>query len=137
MCDPLAKLELPRLVDGFVNCVSVHRGESFLKTKELSYFVNHKSNCFSEGIAFFGQRSHNLAMTPEQSRAARGLLDWTQGELAKKSGVSDVTIRNFERGKTALQPASLQVIRTALEAAGVIFIDQNGHGPGVRLRDRA
>ncbi|WP_200957794.1 helix-turn-helix domain-containing protein [Mesorhizobium sp. Root157] len=75
-------------------------------------------------------------MTPEQCRAARALKDWTQSDLAKASGVSDLTIRNFERSKTTLQPATLQVLRTALEAAGVLFIDSNGNGPGVRLRDR-
>jgi hypothetical protein len=32
---------------------------------------------------------------------------------------------------------NLRLMRQALEAAGVLFIDQNGHGPGVRLRDRA
>ncbi|MEI8445041.1 MULTISPECIES: helix-turn-helix domain-containing protein [unclassified Mesorhizobium] len=68
-------------------------------------------------------------MTPAQCRAARGLLDWTQGDLARSSSVSDVTIRNFERGKTALQPASLRVIQLALEAAGVEFIN----GTGVKL----
>ncbi|KQZ99769.1 hypothetical protein ASD64_14715 [Mesorhizobium sp. Root157] len=77
-----------------------------------------------------------MAMTPEQCRAARALKDWTQSDLAKASGVSDLTIRNFERSKTTLQPATLQVLRTALEAAGVLFIDSNGNGPGVRLRDR-
>ena len=75
-------------------------------------------------------------MTPAQCRAARGLLDWTQGDLAKASSVSDVTIRNYERGKK-IQPASAQVIKHALSEAGIIFIDQNGNGPGVRLRDRS
>ena len=73
-------------------------------------------------------------MTPAQCRAARGLMNWTQGFLAKASGVSDVTIRNFENEKTRLQPASVQVIRSALENAGVIFVAENGEGPGVRLR---
>lgn len=58
------------------------------------------------------------------------MKNWTQGDLAKASGVSDVTIRNFENGKTSLQPASLQVIRAALEAAGIEFIN----GTGVKLR---
>lgn len=71
-------------------------------------------------------------MTPEQCRAGRALKDWKQAELAKAAGVSELTIRNFEKGKTNLQPASLQVIRTALEAAGIQFIapgdDPQGHG---------
>lgn len=72
----------------------------------------------------------HLRMTPTQCRAARAMKNWTQGDLAKASGVSDVTIRNFENGKTSLQPASLQVIRAALEAAGIEFIN----GTGVKLR---
>lgn len=71
-------------------------------------------------------------MTPAQCRAARGLLKWTQDDLAEKAGVSVVTVRNFENEKSAPQRASLDVIRRALEAAGVEFI--NGDAPGVRLR---
>jgi transcriptional regulator with XRE-family HTH domain len=75
-------------------------------------------------------------MTPSQCRAARALKNWTQGELAKASGVSDVTIRNFENGKTALQPASLQVIRAALEQVGITFLagGDPAIGEGVSLR---
>ncbi len=72
-------------------------------------------------------------MTPAQCRAARGLLDFKQDELARAAGVSVVTVRNFERGKSTLQRASLEVIRRALQAAGVEFIPENGGGAGVRL----
>jgi transcriptional regulator with XRE-family HTH domain len=73
-------------------------------------------------------------MTPAQCRAARGLLRWTQPDLAKASGVSDVTVRKFENEQATPQRASLQVMRQAIEAAGVIFVAENGEGPGVRLR---
>lgn len=73
-------------------------------------------------------------MTPAQCRAARGLLSWNQDELAKAARVSVVTVRNFENEKSTPQRASLEVIRSALEAAGVDFIAENGGGPGVRLR---
>jgi transcriptional regulator with XRE-family HTH domain len=73
-------------------------------------------------------------MTPAQCRAARGLLRWTQPDLAKASGVSDVTVRKFENEQATPQRASLQVMRQAIEAAGVIFVEENGEGPGVRLR---
>jgi transcriptional regulator with XRE-family HTH domain len=76
-------------------------------------------------------------MTPAQCRAARGLLDWNQDDLAREASVSVVTIRNFERGKSSPQRASLEVIRRALEAAGVEFIPENGSGAGVRLRKDA
>ena len=73
-------------------------------------------------------------MTPAQCRAARGLIRWTQPDLAKAAGVSDVTVRKFENDQASPQRASLDVIRRALEGAGVIFIEENGEGPGVRLR---
>jgi transcriptional regulator with XRE-family HTH domain len=74
-------------------------------------------------------------MTPAQCRAARGLLLWSQPELAERSRVSVRAIQNLERGHTDAFPATLLALRTAFEGAGVIFIESNGDGPGVRLRE--
>jgi len=73
-------------------------------------------------------------MTPAQSRAARALIDWSQDRLAEQSGVSVTAIRNFERGATTPVRNNLAALCTALEAAGIEFIAENGGGPGVRLR---
>ena len=70
-------------------------------------------------------------MTPDQSRAARGLLDWSQAELAARSNLSESTVRDFEKGRRVPSINNLAAIRRALEAAGVEFID--GNQPGVRL----
>jgi len=70
-------------------------------------------------------------MTPDQSRAARGLLDWSQAELAVRSNLSESTVRDFEKGRRVPSINNLAAIRRALEAAGVEFID--GKQPGVRL----
>jgi predicted transcriptional regulator len=75
-------------------------------------------------------------MTPAQCRAARGLLDWTQQELAHRAGVGIVTVRQVEAGTTEPRRATIDVIQRALTTAGVQFIDENGGGPGVRLRKR-
>jgi len=75
-------------------------------------------------------------ITSSQCRAARGLLDWTQQELADRARVGIVTVRQFEGGLNEPRRATLEVIRRALEAAGVEFIQENGGGPGVRLRKR-
>jgi predicted transcriptional regulator len=75
-------------------------------------------------------------ITPEQCRAGRGLLDWSQQELAKRAEVGVVTIRQVEAGMTEPRKATLTVIRQAFENAGIDFIDENGGGPGVRLRKR-
>ncbi len=73
-------------------------------------------------------------ITASQCRAARALLDWSQQHLAGQSRVGIVTIRQLEAGAHEPRPATLQVVRQALEKAGVEFIDENGGGPGVRLR---
>lgn len=75
-------------------------------------------------------------ITPAQCRAARGLLDWTQQDLADRAGVGIVTVRQVESGITKPRRATLEVIRRTLEAAGVQFIEENGGGPGLRLRKR-
>jgi hypothetical protein len=76
-----------------------------------------------------------MPLTPQQCRAARGLLDWTQEELAEHAGVSRSTVRGFENGQHELLRGSAAVIRGALEAAGVILIDPDQEtGAGVRLR---
>jgi transcriptional regulator with XRE-family HTH domain len=75
-------------------------------------------------------------ITPAQSRAARGLLAWNQQDLADEAGVGVVTVHQLEAGTSQPRRATLDVIRRAFERAGVEFIDENGGGPGVRLRKR-
>jgi len=74
--------------------------------------------------------------TPAQCRAARALLEWSQLDLAKKAGIGIVTVHQLEAGVGQPRKATLVVIRHALEDAGVEFIDENGGGPGVRLKKR-
>jgi transcriptional regulator with XRE-family HTH domain len=75
-------------------------------------------------------------VTPSQCRAARGLLGWSQQELAEHARVGIVTVHQLETGISQPRHATLEVIQRAFEAAGVDFIDENGGGPGVRLRKR-
>lgn len=76
-------------------------------------------------------------ITPEQCRAARGLLAWNQQELAQRARVGVVTIHQLETGVSRPRASTLDVLRRAFEAAGVEFIDENGGGAGVRLRKRS
>ena len=71
-------------------------------------------------------------------RAARALLRWAAADLVRKSGVSLATIHRAETvdGKTAMTFANTSAIRRALENAGVELIQDNGGGPGVRLKQR-
>jgi transcriptional regulator with XRE-family HTH domain len=75
-------------------------------------------------------------ITSEQIRAARALLRWEQRNLAEASGVSLPSIKRLETspGNLSAQPRTIDALRGALEAAGVIFVEENGDGPGVRLR---
>ena len=76
-------------------------------------------------------------VTPEQCRAGRALLAWSQQQLAAKARVAIVTVQQLEAGIGQPRWATLDVIRRALETAGVEFIAENGGGAGVRLRKRA
>ena len=73
-----------------------------------------------------------------QLRAARALLRWSADDLARESAVGVTTIRRAEltEGDTSMTVANNLAVRRALELAGVEFIDENGGGPGVRLRKR-
>lgn len=73
-------------------------------------------------------------LTPAQCRAARALLDWTQGRLSEETGLSTVTIRSFEAGRDARE-SNRRLLRLALEKAGIEFLDKNGGGSGARLRE--
>jgi transcriptional regulator with XRE-family HTH domain len=73
-------------------------------------------------------------ITSAQCRAARGLIGWSQQQLAKSAGVGTVAVHQLESGTSQPRLATLDVVRRAFEAAGVEFIDENGGGPGVRLR---
>jgi len=71
-----------------------------------------------------------------QIKAARELLGWKQTELAAASDLSIATIRRIEAAGDELggRADTAAKIIAALESAGVIFVDENGEGAGVRLR---
>jgi transcriptional regulator with XRE-family HTH domain len=76
-------------------------------------------------------------ISPAQIRAARALIGWKQTDLASASGVSEMSIKNIERGATDPRASTLQLLQTALENAGVLFLDPGVNrdgGAGVRLK---
>jgi transcriptional regulator with XRE-family HTH domain len=103
-----------------------------------------RSRGFAEGISLFSDIAHmgskfaKASLSSAQIRAARALLKWSAADLAQESALGVNTIRRAEvaEEKTSLTAANNLAIRRALEAAGVVFIDENGGGPGVRLRER-
>ena len=74
-------------------------------------------------------------MKAVQIRMARAAAGWGVRELAKKAGVAANTVTRIENGSDAKQ-STIDSLQWALEAAGIEFIDENGGGPGVRLRKR-
>jgi len=82
-------------------------------------------------------RYHAAMITPAQIRAARALLGWKQTDLAARAGVSEISIKNIERGTTDARSSTLSKIETAFAEAGAIFLDPGVNrdgGAGVRLR---
>lgn len=76
-----------------------------------------------------------MVIVRSQLRAARAILGWSQADLADAADISLPTIGRIEPGDGPLpvRARTADALRTALEKAGVEFIDPNGGGPGVRL----
>ena len=70
-----------------------------------------------------------------QLKMARAAVGWGVRELAKKAGITANTVTRIENGADAKQ-STMDRLQHALEAAGIEFIQENGGGPGVRLRKR-
>lgn len=66
------------------------------------------------------------------------MLRWSADDLANESAIGVATIRRAEltESETSMTAANTLAVRRALEIAGIEFIDENGGGPGVRLRKR-
>ena len=71
-----------------------------------------------------------ITITPATCRAARGLLDWSQNDLAARADVGNSTVRDFEAGRRTPTPDTLTIVQRALEGGGVEFLPDNG----VRLK---
>jgi transcriptional regulator with XRE-family HTH domain len=74
-------------------------------------------------------------MRAVQVKMARAAVGWGVRELAKRAGLTANTVTRIENGADAKQ-STMDRLQRALEAAGVEFIDENGGGPGVRMRKR-
>lgn len=88
-------------------------------------------------IDAIGTAPYGAAMiTPAQIRAARALIGWRQADLAERSGVSEISIKNIERGATDAKASTLSAIQDAFRKAGVVILepgDMRPGGAGVRL----
>jgi DNA-binding transcriptional regulator YiaG len=76
------------------------------------------------------------SITPSQCRGARAILNMTQPDLARAAHLGLSTVVDFERTRREVSNEAIGALRSALERRGIVFISENGGGPGVRLRDR-
>ena len=65
---------------------------------------------------------------------ARAALGWSTTDLATAANVGVNTVNRFETGRDS-RLSTVQKLRTAMEEAGLVFINENGGGVGVLLRD--
>ena len=75
-----------------------------------------------------------LTLTGPLSRAARALVELTREQLSTQCGLDVEAIRMFERGLADLDRNAREKLKASLEAAGAVFIPENGGGVGVRLK---
>lgn len=83
---------------------------------------------------FMGQGTPSPILTPALCRAARGMLDWTQADLAEHSQVSRSTIRDYEGARHELHRATAAQLLHALEQGGAIFVEVEGLGMALAER---
>jgi transcriptional regulator with XRE-family HTH domain len=95
--------------------------------------------CLSALESFLVHQKSILKVSIRQIKAARALLGWSQEQLASSADISIPTIKRLEAedGPLGGRSETAMKIRMALETAGIEFIDENGGGPGVRLRKRS
>jgi transcriptional regulator with XRE-family HTH domain len=67
-----------------------------------------------------------MQITPAQIRGARGLLEWSQIDLATKADLSKSAVAEIETSKTMAREKTMQAIQHALESAGIEFLDSDG-----------
>ena len=78
-----------------------------------------------------------MSITSDQSRAARGLLNWTQDDLATNARVARATVAEFESNMRRPMKNNLLSMEDAMYAAGVEFIpEKSSDGVGVKFRER-
>lgn len=80
--------------------------------------------------------NHSVSITGQQIRVARAALSWSVQDLSDATGVGTATIVRYEMSEGAVPKSrknNLEIIRTSLEAAGIVFIGTPEDGPGIRM----
>nr|WP_313015524.1 helix-turn-helix transcriptional regulator [Brucella intermedia] len=97
--------------------------------------VNHKITVTYNFLADKAPSVYLIDMiTADQIRAARALLNWKQTDLAAASGVSEMSVKNLEKGQTDPRISTLRAIEDAFIAAGIEFINDSQREGAAKLR---
>ena len=80
------------------------------------------------------EHNQDRYLSPSQCRMARVGLGLSVRELARQAKVSGLTVTRLENGNVSCPDEVLDALKQVLEANGAEFINENGGGPGVRLR---
>jgi transcriptional regulator with XRE-family HTH domain len=83
-----------------------------------------------------GQPDQGKFLTPALCRAGRGFLDWTQCDLADRSGVSRSTIRDYEGDRHEVHRSTEAQLRKAFEQGGLTFMSVDGEGTAIFPNDK-
>lgn len=75
-----------------------------------------------------------MSLSPALSRAARAFLDLDIADMVRKSGVPRTIIAEYEQGGRIPQRQDVAALQLAFEEAGIVFLPDDGNGPGLRLR---
>jgi hypothetical protein len=75
-----------------------------------------------------------MMMSPEQCRAARAWLNWSQGDLAGKASVGLSTVKSFEGGLRTPIANNLEAMKRVLSEAGIELLFEDGHATGIRAK---
>src|SRR3989339_2194432 len=67
-----------------------------------------------------------MSITTAQIRGARGILNWSQSDLAERTGISATSIGSIEKGQSQPRESTLQAIQKAFEASGIEFLGKDG-----------
>jgi len=102
----------------------------------LSRYIGTAYQIYADERFIVNSYLYSVPMKPVQLKMARAAVGWGVRELAKKAGVTANTVTRIENGADAKQ-STMDRLQHALEAAGIEFIQENGGGPGVRLRKRS
>lgn len=67
-----------------------------------------------------------MSITTAQIRGARGILNWSQSDLAERTGISSTSIGSIENGQSTPRASTLQTIRRTFERNGIEFLGLDG-----------